>query len=98
MQMVYDKKRQHFNCHFFNNHVNKVVITCNQSACTILNCHYILHTGHKPYSASRGIHVYVSITSRLPNSPLFLIWEIIPKLQIASSSAQDSTSKFETQA
>ena len=38
----------------------------------------------------------VFISSRLPNSLLFLIWEIIPKLQIASSSARDSTSKLET--
>ena len=38
----------------------------------------------------------VIISSRLPNSPLFLIWEIILKLQIASSSARDSTSKLET--
>ena len=38
----------------------------------------------------------VLIIPRLPNSPLFLIWEIILKLQIASSSARDSTSKLET--
>ena len=40
----------------------------------------------------------VLISSRLPNSPLFLIWEIILELQIASLSARDLTSKLETQA
>ena len=40
----------------------------------------------------------VFISSRLPNSPLFLIWEIILKSQIASLSAQDLTSKLETRA
>ena len=46
---------------------------------------------HDPYRP-------VSISSRLPNSPLFLIWEIILKLQIESSSARDLTSKLETRA
>ena len=35
----------------------------------------------------------VLISSRLPNRPLFLIWEIILKLQIAPSSARDLTSR-----
>ena len=54
--------------------------------------------GSRPttHSDGRAHSRPVFISSRLPNSPLFLIWGIIPKLQIASSSARDSSSKLDT--
>ena len=50
------------------------------------------------FSESSQIIRPVFISSILPKNPLFLIWEIIQKLQIASSSARDLTTKLEAQA